>query len=525
MIQTAIYARVSSERQKEERTIDSQLAALREACKRDNVSIVKEYIDDGWSGETLARPGLDALRDDSGKGLWTNLYIHCPDRLGRDHIDQGIVLRELKKQGIQVIFRDAPLTEENKFKNDIESLVAEYENRQRSERTRRGRLHRAKEGRIVQSVAPFGYKFEKLEKGKQIVVDSEEAKVVKLIFNLYLKLQSTTSVAKELFKLGTKRRAKGVWLSDKISKLLSNDVYTGVWHYGKHENVEPKNRRNKFYKHTKTSLKLKNDWIKFSIPEIIDAATFEQVQELRKKNYRLYGNTKFSYMLGGLVRCSCGRRMFGASYISKHNKKYSYYFCENDNNRIKTDVLDSYVWDKIRAATRNPKVLTQYISMFNKDKDGESLKGLKTDFTAKLKRAENKIKELWELWEEDKINKEMLTNRIGDYTQASKELQKNIKDIDIRLNQTNKKGIIFNSLREFSRLTQIQMNTLNPDKKKEFLKAILREITYNARTGIVDITGNIPILGVKEEMINYLQPLVQYQEKEPLKIEGADYNK
>ncbi|GAI50410.1 unnamed protein product, partial [marine sediment metagenome] len=97
----SIYARVSSEQQEKEKTIESQIAEVREICKRDKVKIIKEYIDDGWSGSTLARPGLDQLRDDAKKGLWKTIYINSSDRLGRDHIDQGIVLREFKKEGIQ----------------------------------------------------------------------------------------------------------------------------------------------------------------------------------------------------------------------------------------------------------------------------------------------------------------------------------------------------------------------------------------------------------------------------------------
>ena len=131
------------------------MAEIKDICKKNEDIIIKEYIDDGWSGETLARPGLDELRDDAGKGIWSNLYILCPDRLGRDHIDQGIVLRELKRQGIQVVFKDAPLTEDNKLQKDIESLLAEYENKQRRERVRRGKLHHVQRGENRAISCPF----------------------------------------------------------------------------------------------------------------------------------------------------------------------------------------------------------------------------------------------------------------------------------------------------------------------------------------------------------------------------------
>ncbi len=81
MKQIAIYARVSSQKQRDEKTIDSQLAELREICKRDGVKIIKEYVDDGWSGATLARPALDELRDDAMGKLFEAVYFLSSDRL------------------------------------------------------------------------------------------------------------------------------------------------------------------------------------------------------------------------------------------------------------------------------------------------------------------------------------------------------------------------------------------------------------------------------------------------------------
>ena len=147
----AIYARVSTEKQEEQRTIDSQIYELREACKKDGVEIAKEYTDDGFSGTLLARPGLDQLRDDVSKGLFSAVYILSPDRLARRYLYQAIVIEEFKKKGIEVIFLNKALTDspEDQLLLGIEGLVAEYERAKILERTRRGRLHRAKNGEIM----------------------------------------------------------------------------------------------------------------------------------------------------------------------------------------------------------------------------------------------------------------------------------------------------------------------------------------------------------------------------------------
>jgi site-specific DNA recombinase len=87
----AIYARVSTERQEKQETINSQLDALRDFAKKSNDTVYKEYIDEGYSGELLDRPALDQLRDDAKKKLFEAILVHSPDRLSRKYLYLGIV--------------------------------------------------------------------------------------------------------------------------------------------------------------------------------------------------------------------------------------------------------------------------------------------------------------------------------------------------------------------------------------------------------------------------------------------------
>ena len=101
MKKAVIYARVSTERQEEQKTIESQINELREKCKKEGIDIIKEYTDDGFSGSILARPGLDQLRDDASKDLFDTIYILSPDRLARRYLYQAIVIEELKKKNVE----------------------------------------------------------------------------------------------------------------------------------------------------------------------------------------------------------------------------------------------------------------------------------------------------------------------------------------------------------------------------------------------------------------------------------------
>ncbi|MFC1789496.1 recombinase family protein [Patescibacteria group bacterium] len=497
MKKAVLYARVSSDQQKEEKTIESQLDALKDICKRDNVSIVKEYIDDGWGGETLARPALDQLRDEASLGLFNTLYVWKADRLGRDHIDQGIVLRELKKQEIKIFFGERQLTEENKLQSDIESLLAEYENKQRAERTRRGKLYKIKSGKFVRTIPPFGYKFIKTKEGDwKLEINPKEAEIVKAMFNLYLKYQRMTQVAKDLERRKIYTRNNIFWKPCVISKLLGDKTYKGEWHFGKIENVEPKNRKLKFIKRLKSSQRVKpeEEWIKLKIPAIIDEKTFERVQELKKKNFKLFGFTKNPFILSGLLRCDkCGLRVAG--FADKRNiNLYSYYRCPTIGcGGIKRDLLDSSIWDFIKNLIQNPEILIQYIKHLNENRNVILSEETKTDLLRKKSDIKKKKDRLFSLYEEEVMEKDELMTKIRDYAQKEKEIDNDIKEVELKLFQAKKKDVIITNLQEFAKLTENQLNELNPRQKKEFLRIIIKEIRVNFENSKVDIGGHIPI--------------------------------
>ena len=82
-VRAALYARVSTDQQEKEATISSQVEALRKYAQDKGYQIAVEYLDDGYSGAKLARPGLDTLRDGLGSGEFDVVVFHSPDRLAR----------------------------------------------------------------------------------------------------------------------------------------------------------------------------------------------------------------------------------------------------------------------------------------------------------------------------------------------------------------------------------------------------------------------------------------------------------
>ena len=100
----AIDARVSTSRQENEGTIETQLSVLREYAQKNSLIIVKEYLDDGWSGDILARPSLDELRQDAKSKLWEAVLFYDPDRLARRYSYQELVMDELREAGVEGMF-------------------------------------------------------------------------------------------------------------------------------------------------------------------------------------------------------------------------------------------------------------------------------------------------------------------------------------------------------------------------------------------------------------------------------------
>src|SRR6476661_1919374 len=190
-ILAALYARVSSEQQADEHTIDSQVAALRARVTEDGLRLAaeREFLDEGYSGATLVRPALERLRDLIAAGGIDRLYVHSPDRLARRYAYQALLLDEFEAAGVEVVFLNRALGEspEDELLLQVQGMVAEYERAKILERSRRGKRHGAQAGKVsVLCGAPYGYRYIKKEEGggaARYELVLEEARVVRQVFH------------------------------------------------------------------------------------------------------------------------------------------------------------------------------------------------------------------------------------------------------------------------------------------------------------------------------------------------------
>src|SRR5450755_4729359 len=193
MRMAAIYARVSSAQQREENTIASQTASLIEFANQHELEVPKEWVleDEGYSGATLERPGLERVRDLAAEGQIQVVLAYSPDRLSRKYAYQILLIEEFARYGVETSFVKSPQgnSPEDQLLVQFQGMIAEYERAQILERSRRGKRHRAQQGSIsVLSGAPYGYRFVKNSGSTAAYYEvvGAEADVVRLVFQTYI---------------------------------------------------------------------------------------------------------------------------------------------------------------------------------------------------------------------------------------------------------------------------------------------------------------------------------------------------
>jgi len=394
----AVYARVSTARQEEEKTVETQLAAIREFAKDRGFNIVHEYIDDGWSGDTLARPQLDKLRQHVSKKAWQGVLFYDPDRLARRYSYQELVMDELREKGVEILFvtTPSPQTGEEKILHGVKGLFAEYERIKITERFRLGKMRKAKEGHVLASEAPYGYVFKPKSEtdGRHghYEINEKEARIVSMIYSWIADEQLTIRRAiKRLqqLKIPPRWSDRGVWSTSTLGHLLRNRTYIGEAHYASSYSIVPKNPLNKakYRKIRKTSRKMKpeDEWIKIPVPAILEPRLFERAQTQLRRNFeRSRRNRKNEYLLSRLIRHACGATMAGEG---PHGGRNLYYRCTDrirsfplapkcNEGGLNARIADRLVWIKISELMSSPELLRVQIKRWIEKQHNPSQDGI-----------------------------------------------------------------------------------------------------------------------------------------------------
>ena len=323
MKMAAIYARVSSEQQREENTIASQTASLIEFAKSHDLELPKEWVfeDEGYSGAILERPGLERVRDLAAEGQIQVVLAYSPDRLSRKYAYQILLIEEFARHGVETRFVKSPQggSAEDQLLVQFQGMIAEYERAQILERSRRGKRHRAQSGEVsVMSNAPYGYRYlRKTDEAPAAYLIDEEARVVRRIYDMYtVEELSIGEIARRLNREGVPtRKASPRWERSVVWAILRNPAYRGTACFGKTRIsartrvVRPQRRRGVTTPSTTAGHERpREEWIEIPVPALVTEESFARAQELLHQNkIRSRRRTIAPSVVQGLVGCAkCG---------------------------------------------------------------------------------------------------------------------------------------------------------------------------------------------------------------------------
>ncbi len=388
MTSAAIYARVSSARQKKDQTIGSQTAALRTHAEQNRLEVPDGWVfeDEGHSGATLVRPALEALRDLAAQGCVDVVLCYSPDRLARKFAYQALLVEEFARCGVPVEFikngarGDSP---EDQLLVQFQGMFAEYEKAQLMERYRRGKAYRARSGSVnVLGGAPFGYRYVRKtpEAGARYEIIEHEAVLVAEMFSRYADDGATIAdLARWLAAAGAvTRTGKHRWDRSVIWGMLRNPAYAGRAVFGKTQIIHEQPGLNRIARlqgrttprPARTVDRPREEWTEIPVPAIVDEDTFARVQQRLEDNKKFATRgSKVPSLLQGLAACAaCGYGYYRTSTRTARKKIYYYRCLGSDNYRyeggrvcgnkpVRADYLDQVVWDHITGLLADPALI------------------------------------------------------------------------------------------------------------------------------------------------------------------------
>jgi site-specific DNA recombinase len=534
----ATYGRVSTGRQEDEETIKTQLSAVKEYAAKHGCKIVSDYRDEGWSGDILARPGLDQLRADARKKLWQAVLIYDPDRLARRYFYQELVLDELRELGIETLFVTMPpvQNDEDRLMFGVRGVFAQYERVKIAERFRLGKIRKAKDGNVVASEAPYGYTLV-TKTGRRgdpefcdthYMIDAREARVVRTIFewvgNEGLTLRK---VVKRLHEMSVQPRKskRGVWNTSTLSKLVRNRTYIGEGHYGSSYGVVPENpwKKDTYRKVRKSSRKSRpaNEWILMKVPAIFegeaDRALFMRAQLQLKHNFEMsQRNKKNQYLLAGKMRCTCGRARTGEG---PQQGKYLYYRCTGrihayplpaacNERGINARTADDLVWRELRQLMSSGGLMLKQIQAWKDsrlDRNKVPMTGA-ADTEEEVQKLRQQEHRLTEAYAAGVVTIEKLRQYLEPLQRKISELEKRAADIKERAPQADDNvGIpLDHEVEAFAQMVADTFRDLSFEEKRAIVKNTIDKVigTRNELGSEIHVYGFIPIKNYVEFKTN-----------------------
>ena len=487
----AAYCRVSTDKEDQLNSLETQKEFFLEYTKRTGNNLIKLYADEGISGTKIKnRKEFQRMLADAEKGLFDMVVVKDISRFARNTVDLLQSVRRLKALGIETQFLTANMTSmgNSEFVLTIFGALAQEESANTSKRIKFGKKMNAEKGRVPNIV--YGYD-KTIGDYFNLSINEEEAKVIRQMYKWYTEEGfGGAKIANMLNERGVKTKRGNNWSQNSVCRILTNEIYTGKIINGKEEVSDFLTGQRKE--------KDESEWLVTIRPElrIIDDEIFDRAQEILKGRHDSFKMTRErqsnKHLFSTLIKCKdCGwsfRRT-----VRQYKNTYVRWVCSGHNGRgadscpnaITVDeeeliqVLQEYFQDVL---SKKKKVIDHVIKEFQrvykaKDENVEYEKELNAELS-RLRKAREKY---MDMYTDDLISREELNEKIGGMRKEIDRLENELKMVSYNLTKGEQLEAILNStFKEMEDITDVHEMTNTQ------LKRLIKKIE-------VDKDGNVDI--------------------------------
>ena len=511
-MRAALYERVSTDAQAERYGIGAQHYGLVKRVQERGYDVVSDgdhdaFVDDGQSASTLERPALDRLRHLLREGKVDVLLCYDPDRLSRDLAQLLLLSSEAEAHGVKLEFitQETDASPEGKMFFAMRGAVAEYERAKIRERTIRGRLEKARQGKVIsRAAAPFGYRYD--PQTSMLVVHEEEAKVVRLAFHLYTQERiSIVQLANRLNRLGLARARGGYrWHQSMLGGMLRNEAYAGIlWqNRWQEQRVQGKGKKLTITQRTRP----KEEQIAVTVPAIVSREMFDAAQRRLEENSRLAPrNSNRDYLLSGLLRHACGSSM-GA----RTHRGTAYYYCFKSLRAkapvdergepqlcscgwVNATAVEAEVWKTITSLLQHPDLLVQELERIS-EPGSPTREVLEEELAHLKKRLEDLPREerrLVEGYRKGLYADFMMREQMEKLHRERDDAERRRRELELQLARLDRAGSYRGQIGEFAAKVSQGLEHMDAPERRELLRLLVDEVVYDG--GKLTIKTIIPL--------------------------------
>ena len=511
----AIYARVSDKSQdgEDKTSISEQIGEMEAYCERKGLVIVARYqeVGRGWSKK---RPEFQRMLADARDGRFDTIVCWKSDRLSRGMYPAAALMEVVEAHEVRI---EAVMEAIDMKTFGLMAAIGKIELDNFRERAAMGRRGAAKQGRIPSGGLPYGYR---TGEGRKPEVVEAEAEVVRRIFHEYVhEGLGIPAIAWRLTDEGVPTPKSGTrWHDSQVHRIIGNAAYKGIWSYGRRRVVTTEDG-------TRIYPQPEETWIGVAVPPLVDEATWERAQQLKKQRLATSKrNTKVSYLLQHLLRCTeCGLRFRSKAKWDSRNRRNGkvyryeaatprrYYHCHGLSRRlrcrerpyIRAERLEDLVWGEVKRVLQNPALIVAGIDALG-DREGS--------FAEEIAKTERELRSVQieedraiRLYVSGKITEEQLDLQRKFITERLESLRAKVDDYRVREAGGARKRELTETVLAWASNVGEGLDDLSPEQRKEVLRMVVEEVTVD-RGNNLDITLAIPIEEEGESVAIASQP-------------------